>query len=55
MPGHVSHFSFLNDRKLLPQNNLGEYWTQQAHGASENRGKQLRRDAFTLAQKRYGM
>ena len=33
---------------------LGEYWTQKAHNNSDNRGKQLRRDGFTLAEERYG-
>ncbi|KAI0918408.1 hypothetical protein AcV5_002407 [Taiwanofungus camphoratus] len=31
-----------------------EYWTQKAHGSSDNRGKLLRRDGFTLAEERYG-
>ncbi|KAF8814973.1 hypothetical protein BYT27DRAFT_6932550 [Phlegmacium glaucopus] len=30
-----------------------EYWTQKAHGNSDNQGKQLRRDGFTLAEQRY--
>ncbi|KAF8817011.1 hypothetical protein BYT27DRAFT_7325774 [Phlegmacium glaucopus] len=30
-----------------------EYWTQKAHGNSDNQGKQLRRDGFTLAEERY--
>ncbi|KAK0491994.1 galactose oxidase [Armillaria luteobubalina] len=30
-----------------------EYWAQKAHGASDNRGKQLRRDGFGLAKERY--
>ncbi|KAK0465820.1 galactose oxidase [Armillaria novae-zelandiae] len=30
-----------------------EYWTQKAHAASDNRGKQLRRDGFGLAKERY--
>ncbi|KAG0698891.1 hypothetical protein DFH29DRAFT_939202 [Suillus ampliporus] len=30
-----------------------EYWTQKAHGVSENRGKQLRRDGFSFAEERY--
>ncbi|KAF8340469.1 uncharacterized protein EI90DRAFT_2906953 [Cantharellus anzutake] len=30
-----------------------EYWAQQAHTFSDNRGKQLRRDGFGLAQDRY--
>ncbi|KAH9914485.1 galactose oxidase [Amylocystis lapponica] len=32
-----------------------EYWTQKAHGSSGNRGKQLRRDGFALAEERYGV
>jgi hypothetical protein len=32
----------------------GEYWTQKAHGVSDNRGKQLRRDGFSFAEERYG-
>ena len=32
----------------------GEFWSQKAHGTSDNRGKQLRRDGFTLAEERYG-
>ncbi|EKM57740.1 uncharacterized protein PHACADRAFT_116020 [Phanerochaete carnosa HHB-10118-sp] len=30
-----------------------DYWAQKAHQSSDNRGKMLRRDAFTLAQERY--
>ncbi|KAF8170947.1 hypothetical protein BJ912DRAFT_1025273 [Pholiota molesta] len=30
-----------------------EYWTQKAHGSSDNKGKQLRRDGFALAEERY--
>ncbi|RDX51666.1 galactose oxidase [Lentinus brumalis] len=30
-----------------------EYWTQKAYGKSDNRGKLLRRDGFTLAEDRY--
>ncbi|KAK0213836.1 galactose oxidase [Armillaria fumosa] len=30
-----------------------EYWAQKAHAASDNRGKQLRRDGFGLAKERY--
>ncbi|KII91387.1 hypothetical protein PLICRDRAFT_38137 [Plicaturopsis crispa FD-325 SS-3] len=30
-----------------------EYWAQKAHVTSDNRGKELRRDGFTLAQERY--
>ncbi|KAF8808786.1 hypothetical protein BYT27DRAFT_7163839 [Phlegmacium glaucopus] len=30
-----------------------EYWTQKAHGNSDNQGKQLRIDGFTLAEERY--
>jgi hypothetical protein len=33
---------------------LGEYWSQKAVGNSDNKGKQLRRDGFTLAEERYG-
>lgn len=32
----------------------GEYWAQKAYGKSDNRGKLLRRDGFTLAEDRYG-
>jgi hypothetical protein len=32
----------------------GEFWTQKAHGISDNRGKLLRRDGFGLAEDRYG-
>lgn len=32
----------------------GEYWAQKAYGTSDNRGKMLRRDGFTLAEERYG-
>lgn len=36
---------------------LGEYWAQKAYGttSSDSRGKQLRRDGFSLAEERYGM
>ncbi|KAI0765888.1 hypothetical protein BD413DRAFT_481708 [Trametes elegans] len=30
-----------------------EYWAQKAYGSSDSRGKQLRRDGFTLAEERY--
>ncbi|KAI0367424.1 galactose oxidase [Pilatotrama ljubarskyi] len=30
-----------------------EYWAQKAYGTSDSRGKQLRRDGFTLAEERY--
>ncbi|KAI0754124.1 hypothetical protein C8Q80DRAFT_1350004 [Daedaleopsis nitida] len=30
-----------------------EYWAQKAYGKSDNRGKMLRRDGFTLAEERY--
>ncbi|SJL15060.1 uncharacterized protein ARMOST_18542 [Armillaria ostoyae] len=30
-----------------------EYWAQKAHAKSDNRGKQLRRDGFGLAEERY--
>ena len=30
-----------------------EHWAQKAHQSSDNRGKMLRRDGFTLAQERY--
>jgi hypothetical protein len=32
----------------------GEYWAQKAHENSDNRGKLLRRDGFTLAEEKYG-
>lgn len=32
----------------------GEHWAGKAHESSDNRGKLLRRDGFTLAQERYG-
>lgn len=44
-------FSYILTKKLLVS---GEYWTQKAHGNSDNRGKELRRDGFTLAEERYG-
>lgn len=30
-----------------------EYWTQKAHGTSQHRGKELRRDGFSHAEERY--
>ena len=33
---------------------VGEYWAGKAFGTSDNRGKMLRRDGFTLAEERYG-
>ncbi|KAG6864915.1 hypothetical protein C0991_006403 [Blastosporella zonata] len=30
-----------------------EHWSAKAHGSSDNRGKQLRRDGFALAEERY--
>lgn len=32
----------------------GEYWAQKARESSDNRGKLLRRDGFSLAEERYG-
>ena len=32
---------------------LGEYWAGKAHESSTNRGKQLRKDGFALAQEKY--
>jgi hypothetical protein len=32
----------------------GEYWAQKARENSDNRGKLLRRDGFSLAEERYG-
>jgi hypothetical protein len=32
----------------------GEFWTQKAHGISDNTGKLLRRDGFGLAEDKYG-
>lgn len=62
LPGETLAMFYARSRKPLQlskrsqtQNNPGEYWAQRAHGTSGNRGKQLRRDAFTLAQERYGM
>jgi len=31
-----------------------EYWAQKARESSDNRGKLLRRDGFSLAEERYG-
>ncbi|KAH9980749.1 hypothetical protein BJV74DRAFT_887573 [Russula compacta] len=33
---------------------LGEYWAQKARESSDNRGKLLRRDGFSLAEEHYG-
>lgn len=33
---------------------LGEYWAQKALDKSDNRGKMLRRDGFSLAEEKYG-
>jgi hypothetical protein len=32
---------------------IGEYWTGKAINSSDNRGKQLRRDGFMLAEEKY--
>jgi hypothetical protein len=32
----------------------GEYWAQRARESSDNRGKLLRRDGFSLAEEHYG-
>lgn len=32
----------------------GEYWAQRARESSDNRGKLLRRDGFSLAEEQYG-
>ena len=42
----------LIDADELPY--TGEYWAGKAFGTSDNRGKMLRRDGFTLAEERYG-
>ena len=34
--------------------NIGEHWTSKVFGTSDNRGKELRRDGFALAEERYG-
>lgn len=41
----------------LTERSSGEYWAQKAYGTtnSDSRGKQLRRDGFSLAEERYGM
>ena len=33
---------------------VGEYWAQKARESSDNRGKLLRRDGFSLAEEHYG-
>ena len=33
---------------------IGEHWTSKVFGTSDNRGKELRRDGFALAEERYG-
>ena len=33
---------------------LGVYWAQRALGKSDNEGKSLRRDGFSLAEEKYG-
>jgi hypothetical protein len=33
---------------------IGEYWSQKANAGSDNKGKELRREGFTLAEERYG-
>jgi Domain of unknown function (DUF4110) len=33
----------------------GEYWAQKARESSDNRGKLLRRDGFSLAEEHYGI
>jgi len=38
------------NKPLFHISNLGEYWTQKAVGSSDNKGKQLRRDGFALAE-----
>jgi hypothetical protein len=34
--------------------NIGQHWTSKVLGTSDNRGKELRRDGFALAEERYG-
>lgn len=43
----------LSQSRFCPDHHEGEYWTQKAHGVSDNRGKQLRRDGFSFAEERY--
>ena len=50
----TSHLDVLSSTKT--DMDTGEYWAQKAHQehANDNRGKQLRRDGFGLAEARYG-
>lgn len=63
LPGETLALFYARSRKLLSSSSqhadhnlssVGEYWAQKAHVTSDNRGKELRRDGFTLAQERYG-
>ena len=62
MPGETLAGFYARARKynhlicipVMHSNFLGEYWAHQAHITSDNRGKELHRDGFALAQERYG-
>lgn len=47
----------MTNTDVQPRTYVGEYWAQKAHQnhVSDNRGKQLRRDGFGLAETRYGV
>ena len=52
----TSSSALLSPGNITPDTGVlaGEYWAGKAYGTSDNRGKMLRRDGFTLAEERYG-
>jgi len=60
---HLQSFMLEHVRDCFPQMRLisvtcppfvGEYWAQKAIASSGHKGKELRREGFTLAEERYG-
>jgi hypothetical protein len=51
MNGLVRRSQLLNK---LAHSEAGEYWARKAYDKTNNRGKQLHRDGFGLAEERYG-
>jgi len=47
-------FFFFNNTNFFFGVFAGEYWAQKARESSDNRGKLLRRDGFSLAEEQYG-
>lgn len=64
LPGETLAMFYSRSRKadilffeclILINASLGEHWSQKAVSSRDNKGKQLRRAGFALAEERYGM